>query len=109
MRDAFGTDPSALLAGIGPSIGPDSYQVGSEVAQRAKYEYPGSALTRPITQNTDLLDLWVANAIDLESAGVEPTNIEIARIDTYQRSDLFFSDRKQRPTGRFMAVTVLIP
>ena len=32
MTERFGTNPSDLVAVIGPSIGPDSFQVGKEVA-----------------------------------------------------------------------------
>lgn len=107
MCDVFGSDTSSLLASLGPSIGPDSYVVGSEVAEQIRYEYPGIGLTRAIGNGKALLDLWAANAADLESAGVAPTNIEIARIDTFQRTDDFFSARRQHPTGRFMSVAVL--
>lgn len=108
MQAAFGSDPADLLAAIGPSIGPDSYEVGHEVAERFHAEYPANNLTRPTADpGKFILDLWAANVSDLTAVGVAPASIEVARIDTYRKSNLFFSDRRQRPTGRFMALAML--
>jgi copper oxidase (laccase) domain-containing protein len=55
---------------------------------------------------TAYLNLWEANRLDLERAGVE--QIEIAEICTASRTDDFFSHRAEKDrTGRFGAVMVL--
>ena len=107
MRSTFGTDPKRLLAGIGPSIGPDSYEVGTDVAEHAEAEFPDAGVVRAKGDGKFLFDLWAGNQVDLVAAGVPAGNIEVAEIDTYQNVDRFFSDRRQRPTGRFFAVAML--
>jgi copper oxidase (laccase) domain-containing protein len=41
-------------------------------------------------------DLWQANAQQLIEAGVPPEQVEIAGLDTAQRTDDFFSHRAER-------------
>lgn len=108
MVQAFGCEPSNIQAGIGPGIGPQSYQVGEEVVQ-AIYDYFGTTddlICRKSDDGTAYLDLWAANRLDLERAGVE--QIEVAGIDTATHTDEFFSHRAEKgKTGRFGAVLTL--
>jgi len=107
MADRFGSDPSTLLAAIGPSIGPDEYEVGPDVIERARAAYGPDA---PILREHPLdgkafLDLWAANAHDLRSAGVR--QVEIAGISTATALDEFYSWRVARDTGRFATIATL--
>ncbi len=108
MMQAFGCNPNDIQAGIGPSIGPQSYQVGEEVVQAVK-DYYGTTeglVSRNSDDGTAYLDLWAANQLDLERAGVQ--QIEIAAIDTATHTDEFFSHRAEKgKTGRFGAVLSL--
>lgn len=99
MRAAYDTDPADVLVGIGPSIGPESYQVGPEVVEMAEakvagaerfFEYRDEDAERPY------FDLWQANAQQLIDAGVPAEQIEISGIDTAQHTDDFFSHRAER-------------
>ncbi len=116
MRKEFASDPATLVAGIGPSIGPASCEVGPEVAERVRAEFPGAGganLVRPREDKQPrlegryLLDLWAAAAADLTSAGVSRESIEVAGLDTFQLHSQFFSDRCQRPTGRCLTFAML--
>ena len=40
MRQAFGTDPADCLVGIGPSIGPDDYEIDKPVMQEIHAAWP---------------------------------------------------------------------
>lgn len=91
----FGSMPADLLAGVGPSIGPCCYEVGDEViaawaaagidgAQRAVG--PGHGSRRHF-------DLWAANTMQLESAGLQAGNIELAGRCVRCESERFFSYR----------------
>jgi len=106
MKSEFGTDPSVVLAGIGPSIGPDSYEVGENVIREVKSNMhmdPDTALLNPSGQKAHF-DLWAANRQQLHYSGVQSNHIEEARIDTFAASELFFSARKLgNPCGRFGA------
>lgn len=98
MRDAYDVAPGEVLAGIGPSIGPCCYEVGPDVAAAFR-EFTGILGTGADRQT---LDLWEANRQILLAAGVPAAQIELARLCTRCRSDLFFSHRAQGyPAGRF--------
>lgn len=94
MAHAFGTDPGDLLVGLGPSIGPCCYEVGAEVIEA--WDQLGldpkrrAVLSR---QPRDHLDLWTANEIGLESAGVRAESIERAAICTRCHAERYFSRR----------------
>lgn len=113
MRAAYGSDPNSMLACIGPSIGPDSYEVGDEVVALAHvklpeagryFHYPNGAGRRAY------FDLWRANADQLVAEGVARAHIEIAGIDTAQRTDDFYSHRgEQGRCGLFGMIAWLGP
>lgn len=107
MMREFGGDPSTFLAAIGPSIGPDSYEVGNDVVEQVQAEFPGAGVVRPQGNEKHLLDLWGANVADLISAGLRRERIEVAGLDTFQMPEQFFSHRRGRPTGRFLALATL--
>jgi YfiH family protein len=107
MQSAFGTHPREVQAGIGPSIGPQHYQVGEEVVEafRQVFGQP-DGLVRRADDGSAYLDLWGANRLALERAGV--VRIEVAGICTASQTDEFFSHRAERGrTGRFGAVIAL--
>jgi hypothetical protein len=106
-------DPAAVRAGIGPSIGPESYEVGDEVVLLAQTKlrdagrflhYPAGDAGRPH------FDLWRANQAQLVEAGVAPANIEISALDTARTTGEFFSHRAERGRcGLFAMVAWLVP
>ncbi|MCC6803404.1 MAG: peptidoglycan editing factor PgeF [Anaerolineae bacterium] len=108
MTATYGSRPADIEAGIGPSIGPEHYQVGEEVvdAVRAHFGATDGLIRRDPADGSAYLDLWAANRRDLERAGVG--QIEIAGISTADHTDEFFSHRaEQGRTGRFGAVLSL--
>jgi polyphenol oxidase len=107
MGEAFGTDPRALIAGIRHSIGPERYEVGPEVVTQVEQTFPGANVLRHLDEGKGLFDLWEANKYQLLRLGVPVDSIEVAGICSYDNSDIFFSDRRQRPTGRFMTAAML--
>jgi len=109
MQGEYGTDPQYLIAGIGPSIGPESYEVDTPVIQAFKAAFPKEDFVVMKDETHGMLDLWKANKYQLLQKGVLEENIEIARIDTFQNAKEFFSDRRQRPTGRFAASIMFYP
>lgn len=108
MREAYGVQPGEIRAVVGPSIGPDRYQVGEEVvdAVRAQFGTIDGLIKRDADDGTAYLDLWAANQLDLERAGVH--HIEVAAICTAENTGDFFSHRAEHGrTGRFGAVISL--
>jgi len=127
MKMEFKTDPSDLLAAIGPSIGGCCYEVGTEVASAFHSQFanapewfdelrtgdepnplqwlnqfpPGH---QPPPKNVRL-DLRQANRAQLMAAGLRPQNIFVSDLCTACRPDLLFSYRKQgSESGRMMSV-----
>ncbi len=99
MQAAYGTEPKNVLAGIGPSIGPASYEVGEEVylMAQAKLPQPDRFFTFPNGADANpYFDLWQANAAQLIESGVPQEQIEIAGIDTAQNTADFFSHRAEK-------------
>lgn len=99
MRREFGTDPSKLLAAIGPSISAAHYEVGWDVARHFEeefrpLEYPGRGL--PPEEEKYMLDLWGANRRILMEAGIPEENIQLPNICTYENADILFSHRASR-------------
>lgn len=106
MRESFGCDPAAIVAAIGPSIGPSGYETGEDVIERAKAAFGDRAaeILAPAPEGKAYFDLWSANRIDLEEAGVSGARIEVGGIASNERLDEFYSHRHEGGrTGRFIA------
>ena len=108
MRMSYGTEPSDLKAVIGPAIGPDSFQVGEEVAALFKkagfpmgeiWSFRGKGDGRPMSGGHHI-DLFKANRWLLEQAGVLSENITVYGIDTYSDTSFFSARREGVHCGR---------
>lgn len=110
MRSAYGINPVDLLAAIGPSIGPDHYEVGPDVVEKVNHVF-GVQAGSLLHQNNGPrphFDLWAANRLDLEQAGLKPENIATAAICTACNPQDWYSHRQQKgKTGRFGALVAL--
>jgi YfiH family protein len=97
-----------IVAGIGPAIGPDRYQVGDDVAAAARDAFGGevSDVIRPDGTGRWLFDLWAANRRQLRESGVPEGQIHTADLATGAGTP-FFSHRAEQPCGRFAAVARL--
>lgn len=101
LCEKYGSNPSDIVACIGPSIGPDHYEVGEEVIGQVKQVFgKDSDLLLPSYDKSIHFDLWKANQLLLQRAGVE--QIEIAGICTACHTEDWFSHRAENgKTGRF--------
>jgi YfiH family protein len=110
MRKVYSSNPRNVLAAIGPSIGSHHYEVGEEVVEEVRQTFPLDAKTllQPVIQrNVDefatmkyTFDLWGANRLLLERAGVK--QIEIPGICTACHLVDWYSHRGEGgQTGRF--------
>ena len=101
----LGAKPETVIAGLGPAISPDRYQVGGDVYRAA--EGLGASAAQVIREDGTgkwLFDLWTANRLVLREAGVPEASMHVAAIPTGSDASLFFSDREVRPCGRFAAM-----
>ena len=107
MVEEFGSNPGDLLAGIGPSVGPDHYEVGQEVVNEIRVAYSTTSEEVLIPRKGSVhLDLWAANRLALEEAGVG--QVEVAGICTACHNHDYFSHRAEKGrTGRFGVLLAL--
>jgi len=131
MQMEFGTRPEDVVAALGPSIGRCCYEVGEDVVREFQAQFPEArqwfdgpfdamasgendpnwlpwlTMVPPGHASAPLrahLDLIAANRAILAEAGVPPQQISSSGHCTACRTDLFFSYRREGPTGRLMAV-----
>ncbi len=130
---SLGSRPADVVAGLGPAIPPGRYQVGAEVARAAAIAFGAraSAVLHPAGPEQWRFDLWTANRMVLQAAGVP--NAQIHGTDTAtgpitpapaptsagptsaapaapQPSEgWFFSHRAEQPCGRFGLLARLRP
>ena len=95
MEQAFGTKPSDLICAIGPSICQNCYEVSEDVAEEFKSAFPGYEREILLEKGNGKyqLDLWKANEIVLEDAGVEKEHIAVTNLCTCCNPKLLFSHR----------------
>lgn len=91
---ALGASPENILAAIGPSIGPCSFEVGAEVQAEFDQAF-GSALPyRPSSRKGhSMVDLWAANGLVLAEAGLQKNHIFTAEICTFCNNQSYYSHR----------------
>ena len=107
MKDQYGSNPADIVAGIGPSIGPDHYEVGADVILQVMQRFGDESELVLKSHNGKIhFDLWKTNRMLLERAGVE--KIEVAEVCTACNTDDWFSHRAEKGrTGRFGALITL--
>jgi YfiH family protein len=97
MKQAFGTDPGDVLAGIGPGICASCFEVGEEVAE-AFGNLLGVRDAAAFLAQKDggkyLLDLAAVNRKLLLDAGIREDRLSSSGLCTRCRPDLFYSHRR---------------
>ncbi len=103
----YRVNPADLVAGIGPSIGPDHYAVGENVFLAAEEAFGKERESFFQHANGSLFfNLWQANGYLLEKSGV--TKIHYSNICTACNLTEWYSHRAENgKTGRFGAVIAL--
>jgi purine-nucleoside/S-methyl-5'-thioadenosine phosphorylase / adenosine deaminase len=130
---SLGSDPSDILAGLGPAADPARYQVGPDVhrAVTQSFASPAGTFLRPdpAAPGRWLLDLWSANRHVLLESGLRAAHIHATTLPTGPLAIAapvtstdpadpvsptgpttpghFFSDRAARPCGRLALVARL--
>jgi YfiH family protein len=108
MQVKFGTKGVDIVAGIGPSVSQDSYEVGEEVVHAVNHAFGNeNGLIIPQTNNKAKLDLWKANKLQLQEFGVPESHIELSDLCSIKNNHHFFSARKG-DAGRYAAGIMLV-
>lgn len=107
-----GEGPGGIVAGIGPAIAAERYQVDAPVADAAHEHLADLDLGAVLVADPTAADRWrfdlrAANAAILVAAGVPAAAIDLPAAHT--DGETFFSDRTARPCGRFAVLATLVP
>lgn len=97
MKERFDCRPSDIFAGISPSLGPCC-------AEFINYEREIPEQFWKYKDSANHIDFWRISTDQLCDAGVMPGNIYSSGICTKCNTDLYFSYRGEKTTGRFAAV-----
>ncbi len=97
LETRFGTNPSALVCGIGPSLGPCC-------AEFINHETEIPAHFRKYKDEKDRFNFWQITHDQLVEKGVRPSRIEWSNLCTRCNTHLLYSYRQANTTGRFAAV-----
>lgn len=109
MRENYGANPKDLICAIGPAA-VCNYEIGQDVIDAFAANFPNNSqhLFAPTRDGHAFVDLHRANFQQLAATGVLPENIYAAPFCTLERTDLFFSYRKEKKlygkTGRLLSV-----
>ena len=111
MQSTYGSDPSRLIAYLGPGMKSCCYEVGDEVVEAWRSVAGADAgLALHIGPRRWHFDLGLANRWLLQRAGIPAENIDDPELCTMCNGDRWFSHRQQGPeTGRFGAIVGIAP
>lgn len=113
MEREYGTRPEDLRCAVGPSICQSCYEVGEDVAEQFQGEFFGPSVLEKKENGKYQLDLWRANEIVLQEAGVPGEQIAVTDICTCCNPQLLFSHRasggRRGNLGAFLMIKEEIP
>jgi YfiH family protein len=112
MSQAFDSAPAGLVAAIGPSVGPDDYEVGESVVEAfEKAGHDRRDLDRWFLRSfaKPHLDLWRANADQLSACGLRADHIFTCGLSTVAHPEVFHSYRVAGERAGRMAGLVVVP
>ena len=112
MQRQFGSNPADVIAAIGPSVGPDDYEVGEALIEAfAKAGHSAQNLDRWFIRNAPKLhlDLWRANADQLAAAGLRRDHIFACGLSTVTHTSVFESYRVDGERAGRMAGLIMVP
>ena len=109
MRREFGTEAENLVCAIGAAATCENYEIGQDVIDAFRENFPVSEhLFTPTRPGHALIDLILANREQLLASQVAAENIYVVPFCTMERTDLFFSYRREKKlygkTGRLLSV-----
>lgn len=112
LRETYGSDPADIVAAIGPSICQACYEVSEDVADAFAAEFCKSGQKDEILESKGggkyQLDLWRANEIVLQEAGIPARQIQVTDLCTCHNSEYLFSHRasqgKRGNLGAFLGL-----
>ena len=109
MTQEYGSDPRDILAGVGPSICPDCFEVGHNVAEEFIAAYPGLPCVLEQENARPHVDLWMVAFRQFVEAGVLPEHISLFDVCTMTTPRLYSHRRDKGNTGGMAAYLRILP
>ncbi len=103
MIDEFGCKSEDIFASLGPSIGPESFEVKEDVEGLFRKQFGENVIIK--RSGKTFVDIWKSIEMSLNSVGV--FKVEKSMIDTVKYNDYFFSYRKEKTEKRFVALVMI--
>jgi YfiH family protein len=101
MRHTYGSQPADLFVCISPSLGPDEAEF-----MHYRAELPEEFWHFQVRPT--YFDFWSISEHQLQTEGILPHHIEVARLSTYSNSYDYFSYRRDKTTGRHATCLTLL-
>ena len=108
MVEQYGCRRETIITGIGPSIGPECYEIGTDVIEKIQITF-GKRISQVLSAKSGrhYFNLWQANRMILEDAGVQ--KVEVMEVCTACHTEDWYSHRAEHgKTGRFGALITLV-
>ncbi len=99
MVETFNSNPSKIIVGLGPSIGPCCYEVRDDVVKEVSQAFPNYPELLIKRETSTYFNLWLANILQLQEQGIVLENIESVEYCTKHHKDEFFSFRDRMAGG----------
>jgi len=109
MAQEYGSNPSDILAGVGPSICPDCFEVGHNVAEEFAEAYPGLPCVHVQENAKPHVDLWMVAVRQFVEAGILPEHISLFNVCTMTTPRLYSHRRDKGNTGGMAAYLRILP
>ncbi|MBQ3664550.1 MAG: peptidoglycan editing factor PgeF [Lachnospiraceae bacterium] len=98
MCEVYGSNKEDIVCAIGPSICQDCYEVSADLLEEFEKKFSKEHVGKIFQKSKEKkekyqLDLWKANELILEEAGILPQHIENRRICTCCNKEILFSHR----------------
>ena len=111
MQKEYDSDPKDILAAVGPSICQNCYEVSGDVIEQFQgsfYEKYWKELFYQKENGKYQLNLWKANEIILEEAGITKEHISVTDICTCCNPQLLYSHRASKGQRGNLAAFLMI-
>lgn len=107
MKAEFGSDPSKILAGVSPSLGPCCADFTDPLSELPEEMH--RFINVENDENKKKVDLWACAKHQLLAEGLSDSHIDIAQVCTVCNKDEFFSYRgDKKRTGHMAGVIELL-
>ena len=109
LSDHYGSRPSQLIAGVGPTIGAAHFAVGPEVPAAFLRSRAWTSAYVQAKEGRWHFDLLGVNVRFLIECGIPQTSIEVADECTYQNAELLHSFRRDGVAGGHQGLVAAWP